>query len=63
MYPEIVSSLATFLEALPYQVATWDKRVVDHLAANPEKLQDFKNGTATVKWRIYSSIKYRALPC
>jgi len=59
MNPEIVKSLANFLEALPYQVATWDKNVVEHLTANPEKMQAFSTGSATTKWRIYASIKYR----
>ena len=61
MNPEIVKSLAHFLEALPDQVATWDKKVVDHLSANPDKLQAFHSGSATAKWGIYSSIKYRNL--
>jgi hypothetical protein len=60
MKPEIVKSLANFLEAMPYQVATWDKKVVDHLAAHPEKLKDFHAGTPTKKWGIYSAIKYQS---
>jgi hypothetical protein len=56
---EIVKSLASFLEAIPYQVATWDKKVVDHLAAHPEKMRDFHSGSPTTKWGIYSSIKYQ----
>lgn len=59
MEPEVVKSLANFLEAIPYQVATWDKKVVDHLTANPEKMKDFHMGSATMKWEIYSSIKYQ----
>lgn len=59
MKPDIVKSLANFLEAIPYQVATWDKKVVDHLFAHPEKLQAFHSGSASTKWRIYSSIKYQ----
>jgi hypothetical protein len=62
MNPEIVKSLAHFLEAIPYQVATWDRHVVDHLAAHPEKMKDFHQGSATTKWRIYSSIKYQPQP-
>lgn len=58
MHIEIVKTLANFLEAIPYQVATWDKHVVDHLARNPDKMQVFKNGSLEAKWRIYSSIKY-----
>lgn len=58
MSTEIVKSLATFLEAIPYQVVTWDKSVIDHLAANPEKMQDFRSGSIATKWRIYSAIKY-----
>lgn len=56
---DIVKSLANFLDAIPYQVATWDRKVVDHLKAHPEKMQDFHRGCATTKWRIYSAIKYR----
>ena len=59
MSTEIVKSLANFLEAMPYQVETWDKNVVEHLSANPEKMKAFSTGSATMKWRIYSSIKYR----
>lgn len=59
MKPEIIKSLANFLEAIPYQVATWDKKVVEHLSAHPEKMQDFHSGSASTKWRIYSSIKYQ----
>lgn len=61
MEPEVVKSLANFLEAIPYQVATWDKKVVDHLTAHPEKMRDFHMGSATMKWKIYSSIKYQPL--
>jgi hypothetical protein len=61
MNPEIVKSLAHFLEALPEQVATWDKKVVEHLSAHPDKLHAFHSGSATAKWRIYASIKYRTL--
>lgn len=60
MNPETVKSLAHFLEAVPDQVATWDRVVVDHLDAHPEKMRDFQSGTATTKWGIYSAIKYRA---
>lgn len=60
MNTEIVKSLANFLEALPYQVAAWDKNVVEHLTAHPEKLKAFHNGSAAMKWRIYSSIKYQS---
>lgn len=59
MNPEIVTTLATFLEAIPDQVATWDRKVVDHLSANPEEMRMFNNGSATIKWHIYSAIKYR----
>ena len=58
MSTEIVKSLASFLEAVPYQVETWDKRVIEHLATNPEKMHAFRNGTPLAKWRIYSAIKY-----
>lgn len=58
MNTKIVGMLASFLEAMPDQVATWDRKVVDYLDANPEKMKDFHSGSQTVKWRIYSSIKY-----
>ena len=55
---EIVKSLASFLEAIPYQVEVWDKHVIQHLATNPAELQAFRVGTPLAKWRIYSAIKY-----
>lgn len=58
MNTEIVKSLASFLEAVPYQVEKWDRRVIEHLATNPEKLQAFHSGSPLAKWRIYSAIKY-----
>jgi hypothetical protein len=62
MNPEIVKSLAVFLEALPEQVATWDKKVVEHLSTHPDKLRAFHSGSPTAKWRIYAAIKYHHLP-
>jgi hypothetical protein len=61
MKPETVKSLANFLEAIPYQVATWDKKVIDYLDEHPEQMKDFHSGSATMKWKIYSSIKYQPL--
>jgi hypothetical protein len=58
MHTEIVKTLASFLEAVPYQVATWDKSVIEHLIAHPEQMKAFSTGSATTKWRIYASIKY-----
>lgn len=58
MHTDIVRSLASFLDAIPYQVALWDKRVVDHFVAHPDKLKAFSSGSATSKWQIYSEIKY-----
>jgi hypothetical protein len=58
MRPDVVNSLAAFLEAMPYQVETWDRKVVERLSADQEKLNAFDAGTADTKWWIYSSIKY-----
>lgn len=60
MRTEIVKSLAAYLEAIPYQIEAWDRRVIEHLAANPGKLSAFRAGTDEAKWQIYSSIKYQA---
>lgn len=51
--------MASFLEACPSQVQTWDDSVVKHLVNNPGTLQAFKAGCDTTKWNIYRSIKYR----
>lgn len=59
MKAEVVKHMATFLEACPTQVTTFDSEVVDHLTQNPSKLHAFKLGCDAIKWDIYQSIKYR----
>jgi hypothetical protein len=44
--------VASFLEACPSQVQTWDDSVVKHLVNNPGTLQAFKAGCDTTKWNI-----------
>lgn len=60
METDIVRSLANFLEAAPYQVMHWDKKVVDHFTSNPEAMHAFRTGSATTKWDLYAAVKYRA---
>lgn len=59
MKREVIKHVASFLEACPTQVQTWDDNVVKHLVSNPDTLQAFKAGSDTTKWSIYRSIKYR----
>jgi hypothetical protein len=59
MKKEVLKHVASFLEASPSQVQTWDDSVVKHLVNNPGTLQAFKAGCDTTKWNIYRSIKYR----
>ncbi len=55
----VVFELAKFLDALPYQVQAWDRKVVDHLTHNTEAFRRFQRGCHIVKWDIYSAIKYQ----
>jgi hypothetical protein len=55
---EIAKMLASYLEVPPYQVLTWDRKVIDDLVGNQRTLTAFKQGCAKTRWRIYHSIKY-----
>lgn len=54
----ILHELAAFLDALPYQVQAWDRKVIEHLARNAEALRHFRNGSTAVKWDVYRAIRY-----
>lgn len=57
----VVHELARFLEALPYQVQAWDRKVIDHLSLNSEVFTKFQQGCSGTKWNIYSRIKYESI--
>lgn len=57
----VIHEVARFLEALPYQVQAWDRKVIEYLSRNPEIFQKFQRGCSITKWNIYSRIKYEAL--
>lgn len=54
----IANSIASLLEAIPYQVELWDGRVIDRLARDPHLRNRFNEGDEEIKWDIYHSIKY-----
>jgi len=56
---QVVSELARFLGALDYQVETWDQKVIDNLAGNPNLFGAFRSGSDFAKWDIYSSAKFQ----
>lgn len=58
MHANVVHELAKFLEALPYQVQAWDRKVINHLTQDAETFRNFQKAGAVTKWDIYSSIKY-----
>ena len=58
MREAVLQHLATYFDAHPYQVALYDRKVVDHLTANSEALEAFAKGDAVAKWEMYRSIKY-----
>jgi len=55
---KVVSELASFLNVVPQQINTWDRKVVDFLVKNPEVFIEFKNGCHYTKWEIYQSIRF-----
>lgn len=61
MQQEVLTLLSSFLEAIPVQVKTWDKKVIDYLSNNAKALQEFKAGNNSTKWNIYSDIRYKHL--
>lgn len=58
MRKAIANTIASLLDAIPYQVELWDGEVIDHLVHNSELLSDFDEGGSDAKWSIYHSIKY-----
>ena len=60
MKSNVIHELASFLEARPYQVQAWDRKVIDHMVRNAEAFRNFQKGGAAAKWDIYSAIKYQA---
>ena len=55
---KVVNELALFLNVVPQQISTWDRKVVDFLMRNPDIFIKFKNGCHYAKWEIYQSIRF-----
>jgi hypothetical protein len=55
---KVVSELASFLNVVPQQINTWDKKVVDFLVKNPDIFIEFKNSCHYNKWEIYQAIRF-----
>jgi hypothetical protein len=62
MHSEVLKLLSTYLEALPAQVNTWDRKVVEYLSRNTSIYQEFKSGNDATRWGIYAGIKYKNAP-
>jgi hypothetical protein len=58
MREAVLHHLATYFDALPYQVEFFDKKVIDHLTLNPGQFEIFQKGDMAEKWIAYRSIKY-----
>ena len=58
MVAEVEQMLATFLEAYPDQVKTWDAGVITRMTGNPQAFEAFKAGDDTTKWHIYISLRH-----
>jgi hypothetical protein len=54
----VVNELASFLNVVPQQINTWDRKVVDFLVKNPDLFIRFKNSCHYNKWEIYQSIRF-----
>ena len=61
MTTEVLTLLSGFLGAMPSQVGTWDKKVIDYLTRDAEAYQAFKSGTDSARWDIYAGVKYSEL--
>lgn len=57
MVTEVEASLSLFLEAFPYQVKTWDARVIERMARQPHVFAAFKAGDEATKWNIYIAMR------
>jgi hypothetical protein len=55
---KVVNELASFLNVVPQQINTWDRKVVDFMVKNPDIFIEFKNGCHYTKWEIYQSIRF-----
>lgn len=55
---KVVNELASFLNVIPQQINTWDRKVVDFMVRNPEIFIKFKNSCHYNKWEIYQSIRF-----
>lgn len=57
MIAEVEEALSLFLEAFPYQVRTWDARVIEQMASQPHVFAAFKAGNEATKWKIYIAMR------
>lgn len=55
---KVVNELAAFLNVVPQQISTWDRKVVDYLVQHPDLFIEFKNSCHYNKWEIYQSIRF-----
>jgi hypothetical protein len=55
---KVVNELASFLNVVPQQISTWDRKVVDFMVRNPDIFIEFKNSCHYNKWEIYQSIRF-----
>lgn len=58
MQQAIVNTIASMLEAIPYQVELWDGKVIDCLVRDPHLLHRFHAGGKEAQWHIYYALKY-----
>jgi hypothetical protein len=55
---KVVNELASFLNVVPQQINSWDRKVVDYLVQNPDVFIEFKNSCHYNKWEIYQAIRF-----
>ena len=55
---KVVNELAAFLNVVPQQINTWDRKVVDFMVRNPDIFIEFKNSCHYNKWEIYQAIRF-----
>jgi len=55
---KVVNELASFLNVVPQQINSWDRKVVDYLVQNPDVFVEFKNSCHYNKWEIYQAIRF-----
>ena len=61
MVREVEHSIAAFLGTLPEQVRIWDAKLVSAMVQHPGHFEAFKAGNELDKWRIYMTLRTRAL--